>query len=191
VDRILVEILGLSTGSESGGAYALILKEADGSRRLPIIIGAFEAQAIALEIEGIRPPRPLTHDLLKNVIDALGSTVADVTITELREGTFYAQISLDNAAVERIDSRPSDAIALAVRCNVSIFVAEDVMREAAFIPEDEVETDDKLAASPAKSQSREQRMASLQTRLQEAIQREDYEEAARIRDDIRQLQQGD
>jgi uncharacterized protein len=190
LDRIQVDIIGLSTSSASGGAYALILKESEGVRRLPIIIGAFEAQAIALEIEGIKPPRPMTHDLIKNVVDTLGYTVSDVTITELREGTFYARISLDTAVNDSIDSRPSDAIAIAVRYGIPIFVSEEVLAEAGFIPEGEEETDSTAGTSTA-FHSKDQRVSTLQTRLSEAIAREDYEEAARLRDDLRKEQHGD
>ena len=181
--------MGLSTSPASGGAYALILKEINGNRRLPIIIGAFEAQSIALEIEGIKPPRPLTHDLMKNIIDALGFQVSEVTISELRDGTFYARLLLDNSVNEEIDSRPSDAIALAVRFGVPIFVAEDVMTEAGFIPEGEEET---TATQPAPhSDSPENKIQSLQDRLHDAVQNENYELAATIRDEIRKLQLGD
>jgi uncharacterized protein len=190
VDRVQVEILGLSTSSASGGAYALILKEAAGKRRLPIIIGAFEAQAIALEIEGIKPPRPMTHDLLKSVIDTLGYSITEITITELREGTFYARLALDTPVNDEIDSRPSDAIALAVRYNVPIFVAEDVLQEAGFIPEDE-DAEGGGEAEEKATQSKERQLVALQARLQESIQNEDYELAARLRDDIKRLQQGD
>jgi len=124
VERIQVEIMGLSTSPSSGGAYALILKESSGQRRLPIIIGAFEAQSIALEMEGIKPPRPLTHDLMKNIIDTLGGELNDIFINELRDGTFYARLNFEG---QEIDSRPSDAIALAVRLKAPIFVAETVM----------------------------------------------------------------
>ena len=134
MERIQVDILGLSTSPSSGGAYALILKEVNGLRRLPIIIGAFEAQSIALEMEGIKPPRPLKHDLLKNVMDSLGSTLTDVFINELKDGTFYAKLNLDS---QEVDSRPSDAIALAVRYGAPIFVADKVMDEAGFVPDNE------------------------------------------------------
>ena len=132
MDRVLVDILGLSTNPASGGAYALILREVNGNRRLPIIIGAAEAQSIALEMEGIKPPRPLTHDLMKNIISAFGAELADIIIDELRDGTFYAKLNIDS---QQIDSRPSDAIALAVRYGVQIYVASSVMDEAAFVPE--------------------------------------------------------
>ena len=92
MQKIQCEILGLSSSPSTGGAYAILLKEVNGNRRLPIIIGAFEAQAIALEIEGIKPPRPLTHDLLKQVIDNLGAAIMEIIIDELRENTFYAKI---------------------------------------------------------------------------------------------------
>jgi uncharacterized protein len=189
VDRIQVDILGLSPSPSSGGAYALILKENNGQRRLPIIIGSFEAQSIALEMEGIKPPRPLTHDLLKNIIDTLGGDLTDVYINELREGTFYAKLNLEN---HEIDSRPSDAIALAVRYGVAIYVAEAVMDEAGFIPEGE--DADKIAPPPAKTPEAEEpdkpkpsRLEQLRKQLDEAITREEYEKAAAIRDEINKL----
>ncbi len=140
MERVLVDILGLSTNPASGGAYALILREVEGNRRLPIIIGQAEAQSIALEMEGIKPPRPLTHDLMKNIIAAFGAELTDVLIDDLRDGTFYAKLNIDN---QSIDSRPSDAIALAVRYGAQIFVATNVMDEAAFVPEEEEEEEKK------------------------------------------------
>lgn len=185
VEKIQVDILGLSTSPASGGAYALILKEMSGNRRLPIIIGAFEAQSIALEIEGIKPPRPLTHDLMKNIIDTLGFGISEVVINELRDGTFYARLLMENPTNEEIDSRPSDAIALAVRYGVPIYVSLDVMNEAGFIPEGEEDiptevVDEHLSAH-------EKKLKQLETRLQEAIQQENYELAASIRDEIHRL----
>jgi hypothetical protein len=188
VERIQVDILGLSTSPSSGGAYALILKEINGSRRLPIIIGAFEAQSIALEMEGIKPPRPLTHDLLKNVMDTLGVSLNDVFINELRDGTFYAKLSLDS---QEIDSRPSDAIALAVRYGVPIFVSDKVMDEAAFVPENEEA--DKVPPTGSSEPETDQpkpkvsRLEQLQQQLLEAVTKEDYEKAAKIRDEIQKL----
>lgn len=191
MERIQVDILGLSTSPSSGGAYALILKEVNGLRRLPIIIGAFEAQSIALEMEGIKPPRPLTHDLLKNVMDSLGASLNDVFINELKDGTFYARLTLDS---QEVDSRPSDAIALAVRYGVPIYVADKVMDEAGFVPDsDEAE---KTASAPApepepeteKPKIRLSKLEQLQQQLLEAIAKEEYEKAARLRDDIQKLQ---
>ncbi len=190
MDKVQVDILGLSTSPASGGAYALILKEVTGSRRLPIIIGAFEAQSIALEMEGIKPPRPLTHDLMKAIIDRLGVTLSEVTVSELRDGTFYAKLSLDS---QEIDSRPSDAIALAVRYGVPIFVSEKVMDEASFVPEAEGEEGEKLAETTKEKKPATQKMSKLEAlsaQLKEAIEKEDYEKAARLRDEIRRLSPG-
>ena len=194
MDKVLVDILGLSTNPASGGAYALILREVNGSRRLPIIIGASEAQSIALEMEGIKPPRPLTHDLMKNIITAFGAELTDIIIDDLRDGTFYAKLNIDN---QMIDSRPSDAIALAVRYGVQIYVATPVMDEAAFIPEDE--DDDQHQAPPSaqlnpKQQQHHQppgkitRLEQLNQQLKEAIEKENYEKAAALRDEIRKLE---
>jgi len=186
VEKIQVDILGLSTSPSSGGAYALILKEVNGNRRLPIIIGAFEAQSIALEMEGIKPPRPLTHDLMKNIIDTLGISVHEIMINDLKDGTFYAKISLDS---QEIDSRPSDAIALAVRYQVPIFVADKVMQEAAFFPEqEEQESADPDAPPKPKEVKSLTKLESLRAQLQESIEREDYEKAAQLRDEIRKFE---
>lgn len=188
-DRIQVDIIGLTTSPASGGAYALLLKEIDGERQLPIIIGQFEAQSIALEMEGIKPPRPLTHDLIKNIIDALGLEVTDVVINDLREGTFYATITVDG---QQIDSRPSDAIALAVRCGIPIYVTEKVMQEAAFLPESEEEQEgESLRQIGRQVDDKESKLDFLRKQLKEAVEREDYETAARIRDAIRKIELSD
>lgn len=186
MEKIQVDILGLSTSPSSGGAYALILKEVNGNRRLPIIIGAFEAQSIALEMEGIKPPRPLTHDLMKNIIDALGTALHEIMINDLRDGTFYAKISLDS---QEIDSRPSDAIALAVRYGVPIFVADKVMEEAAFFPEtEETETESDDPEAQQKKDVKLTKIEAIRAQLQEAIEREDYEKAAQLRDELRKYE---
>lgn len=191
MNKIQCEILGLSSSPATGGAYAILLKEMNSSRRLPIIIGAFEAQAIALEIEGINPPRPLTHDLLKQVIDTLGGSVKEVIIDELRENTFFAKIILEVSALTyEIDSRPSDAIAIAVRTKAPIFVVENVMEAAAFLPTTEQgkDTEDELPDEGFfNANSKEAQIASLQTKLREAIESEEYERAAKLRDDIQKL----
>lgn len=187
--KIQCEILGLSSSPSTGGAYAILLKEINGNRRLPIIIGAFEAQAIALEIEGIKPPRPLTHDLLKNVIDNLGASIQEIIIDELRENTFYAKIVLEvSTLTNEVDARPSDAIALAVRTQSPIYVAETVMGTASFLPTDENEknlqheSDDETLPK-----TKEAKIAALHDKLREAIDAEEYERAAKIRDDIKKL----
>jgi uncharacterized protein len=188
-DKVQVDILGLSSSQASGGAYALILKETSGPRRLPIIIGAFEAQSIALEMEGIKPPRPLTHDLMKNLIDLLGGELIDVLISDLRDGTFFARINLDT---QEIDSRPSDAIAIAVRYGAPIYVSEKVMAEASFVSEGG--EDEKAIPPTAKPEQEEQpnpqlsKFEQLAKRLDDAIAKEDYEKAAQLRDEIKKMQ---
>jgi bifunctional DNase/RNase len=186
VEKIQVDILGLSTSPASGGAYALILKEVNGNRRLPIIIGAFEAQSIALEMEGIKPPRPLTHDLIKNILESVGAELAEITISELKDGTFYAKLSLDS---QEIDARPSDAIALAVRFGAPIYVSDKVMDEAAFLPENEDEGAEASATPPKGKEVKMTKLETLRTQLKESIEREDYEKAAQLRDEIRKLEQ--
>jgi bifunctional DNase/RNase len=193
LDKIQCEILGLSSSPSTGGAYAILLKEFEGNRRLPIIIGAFEAQAIALEIEGIKPPRPLTHDLLKQLTDNLGASVIEVIVDELRENTFYAKVILEaSGLVQEIDARPSDAIALAVRAESPIYVANSVMEAAAFVPSDEDESIEISSVNPdaensSKPMTKEAKLAVLQNKLREAIESEEYERAAKIRDDIKKL----
>ncbi len=194
MEKVQVDILGLSTSPSSGGAYALILKEVNGNRRLPIIIGAFEAQSIALEMEGIKPPRPLTHDLMKNIIDTFGVSLQDVFINELRDGTFYAKITIEGVSdSQEVDSRPSDAIALAVRYGVPIFVSDEVLKEAGIAAEAEEEEqgDSPKVDQPAAIKKHASKLEQLQTSLKEAIEKEEYEKAAKVRDDIRKLTMGD
>lgn len=196
MDKVQVEILGLSASPSAGGAYALLLKEVYGVRRLPIIIGQFEAQSIALEMEGIKPPRPLTHDLLKNVIDNLGGTITEIVIDELKENTFYSKIKLEiSSMTNEIDSRPSDAIALAVRTGSPLYVSEDVMKVAAFVPSSEDSDEEfhdqfeekEMENKGSKKNISETRLAQLQDQLREAIEKEDYERAAKLRDEIAKL----
>ena len=196
MEKIQVDILGLSSSPSAGGAYALLLKESYGVRRLPIIIGSFEAQSIALEIEGIKPPRPLTHDLMKNLVDDLGGTILEIYIDELRDNTFFAKIILEiSTLTNSVDARPSDAIALAVRSGCQIFVSEEVMRTASFVPtsedgdesEDSIEIPNDIEKKPFPKQSSETKVASLQDQLREALEKEDYERAAKLRDEINRL----
>ncbi|NUN70017.1 MAG: bifunctional nuclease family protein [Bacteroidetes bacterium] len=190
MEKVQVDILGLSTSPSSAGAYALILKETNGKRKLPIIIGAFEAQSIALELEGMKPPRPLTHDLMRNIIDTFAVSLNEVCINELRDGTFYAKLTIEGLSdTQEIDSRPSDAIALAVRYGAPIFVGEEVLNEAGVVSEEE-EGDTEEGTVPEEPKEIKQplsRLEQLQTQLKEAIEQEDYEKAAKLRDDIRKL----
>lgn len=211
MNKIQLEILGLSASPASNGAYALFLKETGGTRRMPIVIGATEAQAIAVELEGVKPPRPMTHDLIKNIIEHFNATVSEINIIELRDSTFYATISFDGSGIE-IDARPSDAIALAVRFNAPIFVSEDIMNEVAFLPEssetegeEEEEEDnlidllrqssedaDKKQSTTAESEADNESILSyaeqLKRKLAAAISQENYELAAKIRDEMQKNQ---
>ena len=198
MDKVQVEILGISTSPASNGAYALVLKESGGARRIPIIIGGFEAQAIALEMEGITPPRPLTHDLVKNVLEALNTRVTEACIAELKDGIFFATITLSDD--QEIDSRPSDAIAIAVRYAAPIFVTEAVMKEAGFVPEDddnleegeELDEEDEMSSPslPKEPPRKLTKIEQLEADLDQAIKSEDYEKAAKIRDDIKKMTAG-
>lgn len=183
-----MDILGLSTSPSSGGAYALILTEVAGNRRLPIIIGTFEAQAIALELENIKPPRPMTHDLLKNLVLSYDSTVSEVFINDLNDGTFFARIICDrNGEKIELDARPSDAIALAIRFGATIHVASKVLDEAG-IESSERDEESVAAEEGGDDKGRElSRLEQLEQQLQTAIDTENYEKAAKIRDQIQKL----
>ncbi|MBD73498.1 MAG: hypothetical protein CMG42_04755 [Candidatus Marinimicrobia bacterium] len=165
-------------------SYAVILKEIDGERRLPVIVGAFEAQSIALALEYMETPRPLTHDLIGNIIKGIGSKLKTVKITTLKEGVFFAslEISGDGIGERSIDSRPSDALAVALRLQAPILVEEDVMSEASMLSDISSEEEEALdSADWAPS------LNSLEKRLQEAIDGEEYERAAKIRDQIKEI----
>jgi len=189
MELIQVEILGLSTSSSSGGAYALVLGEAEGGRRLPIIIGAFEAQAIALELEKIQPPRPMTHDLLRDLFEQVGGEVVSVIISELKDGTFYAKVRFVHQGDEReLDSRPSDAVAIAVRTDAPIYVAASVLAEAGLPGDEEnglqlgrTEEPEEESAEPVTP------LEKMQSLLEKAIAEENYEKAAQLRDEIQRL----
>ncbi|MEL6444895.1 MAG: bifunctional nuclease domain-containing protein [Bacteroidota bacterium] len=190
MEYIQVDIIGLSTSPSSGGAYALVLGEVNGNRRLPIIIGAFEAQAIALELEKIQPPRPMTHDLLRDLFDALDAEVTDVIVDDLREGTFFAKIRYEFDGEEnQLDARPSDAVALAVRTDAPIFVMASVLDEAGIPAEDEgvsaFAATEEAAEEPAKRSG--SKLDRMQADLEKAIAEEDYETAAQLRDEIERL----
>jgi bifunctional DNase/RNase len=201
MNLIQVAIGTLSTSAQAGNAYMLVLNEVDGQRRLPIIIGAFEAQAIAFGLENIQPPRPMTHDLLRNAIVNLGGMVTDIVIDELREGTFFAKIRYEVAGeMGQLDARPSDAVALAVRCDASIYVSEEVLVSAGMFPDDyEGEPESKVEPPPSRPAQKapEVKVQSksplelVQEQLDAAIAAEDYERAARLRDELKRLREED
>ena len=171
------------TKSQSSG---ILLREEDGERTLPIVIGEYEAQSIAMALEKIAPPRPITHDLITNMLGKLEISIESVIITEIKENTYYAVLRLirDTEVIE-VDSRPSDAIALAVRLGTSIFVKEAVMDEAAYIPDDADDPNKKFLFKTDDNQ-----VENLKQQLAKAVESEEYEEAAKIRDRIKRLESG-
>lgn len=199
--KIQLDILGLSSSQSQSGSFALILGEKHGNRRLPIIIGMFEAQSIAIQIEKINPNRPLTHDLFKSFAEQVHVTILEVLISDLKEGVFYSKIVCsDGATTFELDSRPSDAIAIGLRFGVPIYTVESVMSEAGIIlsdldegsedadEDDDDEDDDtpstRSEVSEHKEPSGQVSSEELTKMLAQALEREDYEKAAKIRDEL-------
>lgn len=194
MDKIKLEIAGLSYSQTQSGAYALVLAESNGKRRLPIIIGGFEAQAIAIELENMTPSRPLTHDLFKNFAEQYQININEIIIYNLVEGIFFAKLYCEQNGVEiQIDSRTSDAIALAVRFECPIYTYEFVLSQAGIILEDEENSEDEsdlideeydmddFNADPVERLT----LSELELKLKESIDNEDYEAASKIRDEIK------
>ena len=188
--KVKIEILGLSSSqSQTSGSFALVLGEVEGERRLPIIIGMFEAQAIALEIEKIVPNRPMTHDLFKSFANAFNFHVEEVVISDLKEGVFFAKIvCTDGQKSIEVDARPSDAIAIGIRFDVPFYTYETVLSEAGIILTDEEEAAEDLEEQTAMDkkggQIKDLPLDTLQEILDQALSDEDYEKAATIRDEI-------
>jgi len=167
----------------------VLLKAENDPRSLPIFIGGAEAQAIHMKLANIQIPRPLTHDLFKNVLDLLECRLMKVEVSELKEGTFYAVIHFERDGIRmKIDSRPSDAIALALRCSAPIFVAEAVMDEAGQIFEELIEQ--KEDSAKQEKRVKLSTIDKLKQDLERAIEEERFEDAARIRDEIKKLEKG-
>ena len=200
---IRLNIKGISYSQTQSGAYALILSEENGERKLPIVIGPFEAQSIAIALEkDIRPPRPLTHDLFKNFSDRYDITVKQVVIHKLVDGVFYASLICERDGIEEIiDARTSDAIALALRFSAPIFTYKNILEKAGVIlkinPEKDGEkTDDSFVFENEIVEKQEEieavsdetfknlSLSDLKELLKKAVQDEDYEVAAKIRDEI-------
>ncbi|HKR06784.1 MAG TPA: bifunctional nuclease family protein [Bacteroidia bacterium] len=197
--KLKLEIIGLSFSQTQSGAYALVLGEETGKRRLPIIIGGFEAQAIAVELENMTPSRPLTHDLFKNFAIAYGISIQEVVIYNLKEGIFYSKLMCtDGDKSMEIDARTSDAIAMAVRFNCPIYTYEFILSQAGVLLDDEntiidqpkpEKEKEKKAAVSKSSSAKEGEYASMTTEelkesLMRAIDEEAYERAGKIRDEI-------
>ena len=191
MEKIKLDIAGLSYSQTQSGAYALVLSEVTGKRRLPIIIGGFEAQAIAIELEKMTPSRPLTHDLFKNFADNFKINLVEVIIYNLVEGIFFARLICEQNGKEvEIDSRTSDAIALAVRFESPIYTYEFVLNSAGIILDDE-ELGEKEDITPeinleeiTKSPTERMTLKELKKQLKNSIDNEDYEAASRFRDEI-------
>lgn len=196
VEKVKLEILGLSPSQSQTGSFALVLAEEFGSRRLPIIIGMFEAQAIAIEMEKITPNRPMTHDLFKAFARAFDFTVEEIVISDLKEGIFYAKVvCTDGIRQKMIDARPSDAVAIGLRFQVPIYTTETILNDAGITPQeaniaDEAEEIEKKPASTSRPQKsfsdslKDSTLDQLNKMLDEALLKEEYERAAKIRDEI-------
>ncbi|KIX21673.1 hypothetical protein SY27_08250 [Flavobacterium sp. 316] len=201
---VKLTIKGISYSQTQNGAYALILNEVDGERKLPIVIGAFEAQSIAIALEKeIKPPRPLTHDLFKNFADRFDIIVKQVIIHKLVDGVFFSSIICERDKIEEIiDARTSDAIALALRFSAPIFTYKNILDKAGIYlkinpaeTEDNKDSNDDVLSTPETFGNVEQSLPitesysdyslqELYNKLEEAVQNEDYEKAAKIRDEI-------
>lgn len=192
--KIKLTVIGISYSQTQSGAYALVLGEDGGDRRIPIIIGGFEAQAIAIQLEELNPPRPLTHDLFFNFADTFNIAVKEIIIYKLEEGVFYAKLLCNGPQKEHItiDSRPSDAIALALRFKCPIFTTEDILSKAGIVLDtekleqnvDEVD-DHKGTEDPTEEKYYALSIAELEQELQKAIHDENYEKASEINEELK------
>lgn len=191
--KIKLNILGLSYSQTQSGAYALVLAEEEGERRIPIIIGGVEAQSIAIKLEGLEPPRPLTHDLFLSFAKAFEVQLLEVVIYKLEEGIFYSElVCVKGEDIVRIDSRTSDAVALALRFNCPIYTYEDILAKAGIVLDfgDSKESTKTTPPRPAGTPRSGNPLANksleeLQTMLDQAVGEENYEKASEIRDEIK------
>ena len=192
--KIELDIVAISHSVTKSHNYAVVLSEIEGSRRLPIVIGGFEAQAIAVAMERMAPNRPLTHDLFKNTLEAFDVELQEVIISALLDGIFYAKlVCMKDGEIYEIDSRTSDAIALAVRFDCPIYTYESILESAGVVLEGE--GGEELDEIPAKQTSNKSfskySIEDLENLLQEVLVEEDYERAAKIRDEINKRKQED
>jgi len=188
--RVKLKVLGISYSQTQSGAYALILVEENGERRVPIIIGGFEAQAIVIKLENLEPPRPLTHDLFRSFAAEFNISIIEVMIYKLEEGVFYSRLLCNNGEKElSIDSRTSDAVALALRFGCPIYIASEILDKAGItVTASETETAEEdennnlfdAGGSKYENYSEDE----LYKMIDEAVKTEDYERAASIRDEI-------
>lgn len=192
-EKIHLNIIGLTAGHSQRNSYTLILGEEDGLLKLPVVIGSYEAQSIALIIEGLTPQRPLTHDLMFETLSQFGIEIKEVIIDELKEGVFYAKlITLQNGEEHAIDSRTSDAIALALRAKCSIYTYKSILDDAGVAYENELDDLDEPShiaeekVKPVEANSlKNMTLNQLNKELEKAIHVEDYDRAALVRDEIK------
>ena len=188
--RVKLNILGLSYSQTQTGAYALVLAEDGGERRIPIIIGSVEAQSIAIKLEGLAPPRPLTHDLFLNFAQAFNVEIVEVVVYKLEEGIFYSELICKRGSETlHIDSRTSDAVALALRFNCSIYTYDEIMDKAGIVLDFDNDEDESLEIEVQDHKSSKKYSGSsieeLKVMLDDAVEKEDYEKASRLRDEIK------
>jgi bifunctional DNase/RNase len=195
MSKVKLNVLGISYSQTQSGAYALVLTEEKGDRRIPIIVGGFEAQAIAIQLEGLNPPRPLTHDLFYNFAVSFKVDLLEVNIYKLEEGIFYSRLTcFDGKNTINIDSRTSDAIALALRFKCPIYTTEDILDRSGIVLDFEKESKatQHLQTSKVHEESRRTEyeelrnfsLEELKSGLEDAIRSENYEKASMIRDEI-------
>ncbi len=191
MEKVKLEIVGLSYSQTQSGAYALVLSEVGGKRRLPIIIGGFEAQAIAIELEKMVPTRPLTHDLFKSFATSFSILIKEIIIYKLVEGIFYAKIVCEKDGFStEIDARTSDAVAIGVRFNCPIYTFENIISSAGILLDESESTDEPLDLldfdddESTSGTAEKKSLEELEEDLNHAIENEDYELASKIRDEI-------
>jgi len=191
MEKIELEIIGITYSQSQSNAYVLILGEVEGKRKLPIVIGQFEAQAIAMELQNVKSPRPLTHDLIKNIAKTFYIKLNEIIINDFKEGTYYALLLFEKEnKIYKVDARPSDAVALALRFNSPIYTTPEVLEQTGFILTEQ----DEEIVPPADMQKEAEEieepslkmfsMEELEKLLEEAVENEDYELASKIRDEI-------
>ncbi len=190
--KVRLDIMALSHSVTQSHNYAVVLGEEGGKRRLPIVIGGFEAQAIAVALENMTPNRPLTHDLFKNTLDAFNIEIKEVVINNLLDGIFYAQLICEqDGNVMQIDARTSDAISMAVRYGCPIYTFEFILESAGVLLDEEEDNKPKPSAKPKGSSIETMSVTGLERLLDEALEKEDYERAAQIRDIITKKKSSD
>ena len=198
MSKIKLNVLGISYSQTQTGAYALVLTEEQGERRIPIIIGGFEAQAIAIQLEGLKPPRPLTHDLFLNFAMSFGINLIEVNIYRLEEGVFYSKLICNNGGKDiAIDARTSDAIALALRFKCPIYTTEEILQKSGIVIDIQERSENKTSKTKKTSDSEKKKsdisnenkyksldLKELEELLDEAVKNEEYEKASIIQNEI-------